>query len=75
LRSLNHTRPPPCRAFRFKHGGRGWSNPLKAEVPNAGAREELRNPDQVRKAFKEEEAKKEHLMRVRRQGGGCTRQT
>ncbi|PRW33125.1 DEAD-box ATP-dependent RNA helicase 29 isoform X1 isoform B [Chlorella sorokiniana] len=50
-------------ADRFKHGGRGWVNPLKAKVANADARDELRNADQVRKVRKEEEKKKEHLQR------------
>ncbi len=36
------------------------------QVANADARDELRNPDQVRKARKEEERKMEHLQRVRR---------
>ena len=50
---------------RFKKGGRGWVNPLKpADVPNAGAREEMRSADQVRKGRKVEEKKKEHLQRV-----------
>ncbi|EFN52851.1 hypothetical protein CHLNCDRAFT_138323 [Chlorella variabilis] len=62
-------------ADRFKRGGRGWANPLKAEVPNAGAREELRTPDQVRKAAKEEARKQEHLAKsggsgARSSGGG-----
>ncbi|KAL4439981.1 hypothetical protein ABPG75_002982 [Micractinium tetrahymenae] len=48
---------------RFKKGGRGWVNPLKAALPNAHAKEELKNVDQVRKQRKLEEKKKEHLQR------------
>lgn len=35
---------------RFKRGGRGWKNPLKAsaELPNAHARDELKSADQAR---------------------------
>ena len=35
-----------------------------SQVANADVRDELRNPDQVRKARKEEEKKMEHLQRV-----------
>ncbi|KAL4420282.1 hypothetical protein ABPG77_005622 [Micractinium sp. CCAP 211/92] len=48
---------------RFKKGGRGWVNPLKAALPNAHVRDELKNADQVRKERRLEEKKKEHLQR------------
>lgn len=43
-------------------------NPLKAALPNAHVRDELKNADQVRKERKLEERKKEHLQRVRPRG-------
>ena len=59
--------PLPYSALnRFKHGGRGWENPLKTTVANAGVRDELKNVDQVRKEHREEAKKREHLARVSR---------
>ena len=42
---------PPCPLKRsFKRGGRGWANPFKQQLANAGARDELKNPDQARRS-------------------------
>ncbi|PSC71287.1 DEAD-box ATP-dependent RNA helicase 29 [Micractinium conductrix] len=48
---------------RFKKGGRGWSNPFKAKLANAEARDEIKKPEQVRKERKVEERKREHLQK------------
>lgn len=55
---------------RFKNGGRGWDNPLKVskgdgdgDGPRGKQHDELRSADQVRKARKEDERKKEHLQK------------
>ncbi|GAB4823750.1 hypothetical protein N2152v2_010796 [Parachlorella kessleri] len=65
-------------ADRFKRGGRGWKNPLKAssERPNLDVRDELKSADQVRKQKKVEERKQQHLQLRKQQrqqherGGG-----
>jgi hypothetical protein len=57
----HHTRtsPPLLTSCRFKRGGRGWDNPLapatRGETPHAGARDELKSADRIRKERKEEE--------------------
>ena len=68
---------------RFKHGGRGWVNPLKTKgghdggggdrgrtrngTRGGGGGDELKTPEQVRKSRKEEAKKKEHLQKRRQQ--------
>ncbi|KAK9846131.1 hypothetical protein WJX84_001678 [Apatococcus fuscideae] len=50
---------------RFKRGGRGWQNPGKAKEERKGIRSELKRPEQVRKARKDDEKRK-----ARQQGRG-----
>ena len=66
---------------RFQNGGRGWDNPLKSRDDNGGneaktprgKRDELKSADEVRKARKDDERKKEHLMKRRYEGHGNPR--
>ncbi|KAK9809034.1 hypothetical protein WJX72_008211 [[Myrmecia] bisecta] len=64
-------------ADRFKKGGRGWKNPLKKGlgVADAGARDELKNADQVRKERKEQAKRAERMAGPKRksQDGGPVR--
>ena len=60
---------------RFKRGGRGWVNPLKAGADGdaAAAPDEIKRPEQVRRTRKLEERRKEKLQKQRegndRRGG------
>jgi hypothetical protein len=51
-----------CIAYRFKHGGRGWTNEFKAKRANSAVKDDVKSEGEMRKAAKKKERMKQHLQ-------------
>lgn len=62
-----------CCLFRFKHGGRGWTNDFKAKRANRDVKDDLKSEGEMRKDAQKKERMRDHL-KSKSKGVGKKRQ-